>query len=111
MFYKAKQRTEKIEATKAETQKVKNKPFEVLNGKEFLTVPDVAFSALTGLRFSDIKNLIWDELEYIEGNGYFIQFKKQKTKGVEMIPISEQAYNLLGESKEPINVHKICFKI
>jgi integrase len=61
------------------------------------------FSALTGLRFSDIKNLVWGELEYIEGNGYFIQFKQQKTKGVEMLPISEQAYSLLGERKEPTN--------
>jgi integrase len=59
------------------------------------------FSALTGLRFSDIKNLVWGELEYIEGNGYFIQFKQQKTKGIEMMPISEQAYSLLGERKEP----------
>ena len=61
------------------------------------------FSALTGLRFSDIKNLIWGELEYIQGNGYFIQFKQQKTKGVEMMPISEQAYSLLGERKEPVD--------
>lgn len=59
------------------------------------------FSALTGLRFSDIKNLIWAELEYIEGNGHFIQFKQQKTKGVEMMPISEQAYSLLGKRIEP----------
>jgi integrase len=58
------------------------------------------FSALTGLRFSDIKNLVWGDLEYIEGNGFFIQFKQQKTKGVEMMPISEQAYSLLGERKE-----------
>jgi integrase len=62
------------------------------------------FSALTGLRFSDIKNLVWGELEYIEGNGYFIQFKQQKTKGVEMMPISEQAFSLLGERKEPTNI-------
>ncbi len=59
------------------------------------------FSALTGLRFSDIEKLLWSELEYIEGNGYFIQFKQQKTKGVEMMPISEQAFSLLGERKEP----------
>ena len=59
------------------------------------------FSALTGLRFSDIKNMTWGEIEYIEGNGYFIQFKQQKTKGVEMMPISEQAYSFLGERKEP----------
>jgi len=59
------------------------------------------FSALTGLRFSDIKNLIWGDFEYIKNNGYFIKFKQQKTKGIEMMPISEQAYSLLGESKEP----------
>ena len=59
------------------------------------------FSALTGLRFSDIKNMTWSELEHIEGNGYFIQFKQQKTKGIEMMPISDQAYNILGERKEP----------
>jgi integrase len=59
------------------------------------------FSALTGLRFSDIKNLVWGELEYIDGNGYFIQFKQQKTKGVEMMPISEQAFSLMGVRKEP----------
>lgn len=59
------------------------------------------FSALTGLRHSDIQKLTWSELEYIEGNGYFIKFIQQKTKGVEMMPISEQAYKLLGEPKKP----------
>lgn len=63
------------------------------------------FSALTGLRFSDIKNLVWDELEYIKGDGYFIHFKQQKTKGVEMMPISEQAYGLLGKREEA--THKV----
>jgi len=58
------------------------------------------FSALTGLRFSDIKKLVWGEVEYIEGNGYYLKFQQQKTKGVEMLPISEQAYSLLGERKE-----------
>lgn len=59
------------------------------------------FSALTGLRFSDIQKLVWGELEYIEGQGYFILFTQQKTKGVEVMPISEQAFNLLGERMEP----------
>lgn len=59
------------------------------------------FSSLTGLRFSDIQKLVWGELEFIEGNGYFIQFKQQKTKGVEMMPISDQAFSLLGERREP----------
>ena len=55
------------------------------------------------MRFSDIKNLVWSELEYIKGNGYFIKFKQQKTKGVEVMPISEQAYSLMGERNEPTN--------
>jgi integrase len=59
------------------------------------------FSALTGLRFSDIKKLTWGELIYIPDNGYFIQFKQQKTKGVEMHPISDQAAGLLGERGKP----------
>ena len=59
------------------------------------------FSALTGLRFSDIQKLAWSELEFIEGNGYFILFTQQKTKGVEVMPISEQAFSLLGERGEP----------
>lgn len=56
------------------------------------------FSALTGLRFSDIEKLVWGEIEFIE-NGYTIQFTQQKTDGVEALPISEQAYGLLGERK------------
>lgn len=59
------------------------------------------FSALTGLRFSDIEKMVWGEIEYIEGQGYFLNYTQKKTKGVEDLPISEQAYNLLGEPKEP----------
>lgn len=52
------------------------------------------FSALTGLRFSDIKKLTWKELEFINEQGYFINYEQQKTKGVEVLPIGEQAYQL-----------------
>lgn len=58
------------------------------------------FSALTGLRFSDIQKLVWGELEHIEGSGYFIRFRQQKTNGVEVLPISEQAFGMLGEPKQ-----------
>ena len=58
------------------------------------------FSALTGLRFSDIAKLLWSELEYVEGQGYFIHYKQQKTKGVEVMPISEQAFGLLREREK-----------
>ena len=59
------------------------------------------FSALTGLRFSDIEKLVWGEVEFITGNGYFINFDQQKTKGVEILPISEQAFNLMGKRQKP----------
>jgi integrase len=57
------------------------------------------FSALTGLRFSDIEKMIWSEVQRTE-SGYFLQFQQQKTKGFEVLPISEQAFNLLGERGE-----------
>lgn len=59
------------------------------------------FSALTGLRFSDIKKLVWGEVEHIKGQGYFLNFTQKKTKGIENYPISEQAYSFLGDAKEP----------
>ena len=58
------------------------------------------FSALTGLRFSDIQKMTWGEIEHIEGQGYFLNFDQQKTKGVEVQPISEQAYGLCGSPGE-----------
>lgn len=59
------------------------------------------FSALTGLRFSDIQKLKWNEIEFIKDRGYFLNFTQKKTEGVEWMPISVQAYNLLGEPGEP----------
>jgi integrase len=59
------------------------------------------FSALTGLRFSDIQKMVWGELEYIEGQGYFLNFRQKKTKGIENYPISEQAVSLLNEKCDP----------
>ena len=50
------------------------------------------FSALTGLRFSDIQKMVWGELECVKDQGYFLNFNQKKTKGVEVLPISEQAY-------------------
>lgn len=58
------------------------------------------FSTLTGLRFSDIEKLVWGEIEHVEAQGYYIKFQQQKTKGVETLPISEQAYSLLGEPQQ-----------
>lgn len=62
------------------------------------------FSALTGLRFSDIQKMTWGELEYIEGQGYFLKFRQKKTKGVEDLPISEQAYSFTNGMENPKNM-------
>ncbi|RAU81978.1 site-specific integrase [Pontibacter arcticus] len=59
------------------------------------------FSALTGLRFSDIQKLTWSELQQSQAEGYYIQFRQQKTKGVEVLPVPEQAILLLGERGKP----------
>jgi hypothetical protein len=40
------------------------------------------FSALTGLRFSDIQKLAWGDLQHSKAAGYYIQFRQQKTQGV-----------------------------
>ena len=59
------------------------------------------FSALTGLRFSDIQKMTWSELEYINEQGYFLNFNQKKTKGVEVLPISEQAYSFTEGTENP----------
>lgn len=58
------------------------------------------FSALTGLRHSDIRKMTWKELS-VEGGHYRINFTQRKTGGVEYMPISEQAYLICGEPAEP----------
>lgn len=57
------------------------------------------FSALTGIRHCDIQKLKWSEVENFNGD-YRLNFTQQKTKGVEYMPISEQAFNLCGEQQE-----------
>ncbi|WP_282135741.1 tyrosine-type recombinase/integrase [Seonamhaeicola maritimus] len=59
------------------------------------------FSALTGMRFSDISKMTWEELEKIEGQGYFVTFNQKKTNGVEVLPISKQAYELTEGDENP----------
>jgi integrase len=59
------------------------------------------FSALTGLRFCDIKKLVWDEVFYIEGQGHYLRFRQKKTMGFEIHPIGDQAIQLCGERGDP----------
>jgi integrase len=59
------------------------------------------FSILTGMRISDIQKLKWSEVHHSKANGYYIQFRQEKTEGEEVLPISAQAFNLLGERGKP----------
>jgi integrase len=58
------------------------------------------FSALTGLRWSDVRAMTWDKIKHSEKDGWSLQFTQQKTKAMEVLPVSEQAVKVLGERKE-----------
>ena len=57
------------------------------------------FSALTGLRFSDIEKLTWAEVEGTNDD-YVLKFTQRKTGGIETLPISQQAVDLLGDRSQ-----------
>lgn len=58
------------------------------------------FSCLSGLRWSDINTLTWSEVRD-EGNFSKVNFRQEKTDGVEYLYISQQARELLGERQSP----------
>lgn len=85
--------------------------------KEYLTIDEVKllaktdcknetvkraflFSVLTGLRWSDIQKLTWSEVVNT-GNGHQLVFNQKKTGGLEYLPLSEQARNILGTAGKP----------
>lgn len=59
------------------------------------------FSALTGLRWSDVVKLKWREVSYEPTSGWHLRYKQQKTQVIESLPISEEAVKLLGEKNDP----------
>jgi integrase len=59
------------------------------------------FGCLTGLRFSDIEKLTWSEVQHSNENGYYVRFKQKKTQGQETLPISNDAFSILGERLTP----------
>ncbi|MDQ0477644.1 MULTISPECIES: site-specific integrase [Chryseobacterium] len=58
------------------------------------------FSCLSGLRRSDINTLTWSEVPD-EGEFSKVNFRQEKTGGVEYLYISAQAIELLGERQDP----------
>src|SRR5690606_7429344 len=55
---------------------------------------------LSGLRWSDVKGLTWNKIKYSKSEGYTLFYTQQKTKGIEVLPVSEQAIKVLGERSE-----------
>ncbi len=57
------------------------------------------FSALTGLRFSDVINLSWEDVFEDKHQGNYIQFREQKTGNIKNHPISKTAISILKEQE------------
>lgn len=58
------------------------------------------FSCLTGLRISDIEELLWENVQKHPDGGWCIAKRTEKTEAVAYNPISEQAYEFLGTPKD-----------
>jgi len=58
------------------------------------------FSALTGLKFCDIRKMTWQNV-HREGDKYFLEFWKNGISEPEIHPISGQAYEMLGPAGRP----------
>lgn len=62
------------------------------------------FSCLTGLRWSDMIKLTWRDITYSDTERIWkIVFTQVKTKSREWLPITQQAYNILGVRGEAAN--------
>lgn len=59
------------------------------------------FSCLTGLRWSDINTMTWSEVRDEDNGISRVNFRQEKTDGVEYLYISEQSRDLLGERQHP----------
>jgi integrase len=57
------------------------------------------FACFTGLRFSDVRKLTWGEVKEVDG-GLSLVFRQKKTKGLQYLPLTQQAVELLGAKRE-----------
>lgn len=82
--------------THQELQSLANTPckYEILK-RAFIA------SALSGLRWSDINTLVWSEVRDEDNGVSRINFRQQKTEGVEYLYISKQIRELFGERQAP----------
>jgi len=121
----------KFALNKAENQKIINKnPAKLVNNikkpetkREYLTIKEVKklantdcsnqevkdaflFSCFTGLRYSDVVSLTWNNIVNDK-----IEFKQKKTGGVEYLPISQTAKEILAKRKSTKNKSVIIFDV
>ena len=110
---------------------IPNNPFRALEAKEkpkirasrreFLTVEELKvlintpcrcgivkraflFSCFTGLRFSDMKSLLWSEVHAAaDGKTLYIEHRQVKTKKAVTIPLSEEALRWMPKQKGGID--------
>jgi len=59
------------------------------------------FSALTGLRWSDVQKLTWADVQHSKEMGHYVRFRQKKTKGAETLPFPDQALEFLGTRSSP----------
>ncbi|MCI1267905.1 MAG: site-specific integrase [Saprospiraceae bacterium] len=62
------------------------------------------FSAITGLPYQEMENLVWGNIESSESFGIRIKIIRQKTRKPSYINISEAAYNLLDIRTDPFEL-------
>ena len=80
--------------TEKELQKLANTPYKKDDVRRA-----ALFSALTGLRYSDIQKLTYNDISFDNENNPRIEFRQKKTKGIVYLPISTQALELCGDRK------------
>lgn len=55
------------------------------------------FSCLTGLRFGDVRDLTWDKITSYPDGGHCMRITTEKTETDASLPITDEAYELLGK--------------
>ena len=99
----------------------KEKPKITASRREFLTVEELKvlintpcccdivkkaflFSCFTGLRYSDMKSLLWSEVHTAaDGKTLYIEHRQVKTKKTVTIPLSEEALRWIPCQKEGVD--------
>lgn len=88
--YIKEEETQREYLTEEELKKLWNTPI-----KKEVIKHMAMFSALSGLRFVDVRNLQWENIYQDKHQGYYIQLREQKTNSTKNHPINETAYSIL----------------